>query len=118
MLHVHDLVDFVSEEAEIAGKSAAEYVTSGISHDTDIKISTDGKIRYTVPQRINRTKDVNVYFRVGNVYRNSKITVRNGETVILQKKNEKLAPGEMECVRLTKEMLNGISGLTFSVEEE
>ena len=117
VLHVHDLVDFVSEEAEIAGKSAAEYVTRGLEHDTDIKITTDGKIRYTVPQRINTKKDVNVYFRVGNVYRNSKITVKSGENVIYQKRKEKLAPGEMECVKLTKDMLDGVQALTFSVEK-
>ena len=117
VLHVHDLVDFVSEEAEIAGRSAAEYVTSGLTHDTDIKISTDGKIRYTVPQRINTKKDVNVYFRVGNVYRNSKITVKSGENVIYQKKKEKLAPGEMECVKLTRDMLEGAGSLSFSIEE-
>ena len=116
VLHVHDLVDFVSEEAEIAGKSAAEYVTNGIEHNTDIKIKTDGKIRYTVPQRISTEKDVNVYFRVGNVYRNSRITVKDGERVIISKKKEKLAPGEMECVKLTREQISGASSLTFSVE--
>ena len=116
VLHVHDLVDFVSEEAEIAGKSAAEYVTNGIEHNADIKIKTDGKIRYTVPQRISTEKDVNVYFRVGNVYRNSRITVKDGERVIISKKKEKLAPGEMECVKLTRDQISGASSLTFSVE--
>ena len=116
VLHVHDLVDFVSEEAEIAGKSAAEYVTRGLSHDTDISIKTDGKIRYTVPQKISACKDVSVYFRVGNIYKNAKITVKSGEDVILQKKKEKLAPGEMECIKLTKEMLAGAHALTFSLE--
>ena len=116
VLHVHDLVDFVSEEAEIAGKSAAEYVTRGLSHDTDISIKTDGKIRYTVPQKISACKDVSVYFRVGNIYKNAKITVKNGEDIILQKKKEKLAPGEMECIKLTKEMLAGAHALTFSLE--
>ena len=116
VLHVHDLVDFVSEEAEIAGKSAAEYVTRGLSHDTDISIKTDGKIRYTVPQKISACKDVSVYFRVGNIYKNAKITVKSGEDIILQKKKEKLAPGEMECIKLTKEMLAGAHALTFSLE--
>lgn len=116
VLHVHDLVDFVSEEAETAGKSAAEYVTHGIEHNTDIKISTDGKIRYTVPQRISTEKDVGVYFRVGNVYRNSRITVKDGERVIISKKKEKLAPGEMECVKLTREQISGAQSLTFSIE--
>ena len=116
VLHVHDLVDFVSEEAEIAGKSAAEYVTKGLMHDADISIKTDGKIRYTVPQKISACKDVSVYFRVGNIYKNAKITVKNGENIILQKKKEKLAPGEMECIKLTREMLVGIDSLTFSLE--
>ena len=117
VLHVHDLVDFVSEEAEIAGKSAAEYVTSGLTHDTDISIATDGKIRYTVPQRISTKKDVSVYFRVGNVYRNSRITVRRGDEVIFSKKKEKLAPGEMECVKLTVAQIGDASSLSFSIEE-
>ena len=116
VLHVHDLVDFVSEEAEIAGKSAAEYVMNGLMHNSDIKISTDGKIRYTVPQRISTEKDVSVYFRVGNVYRNSRITVKDGERVIISKKKEKLAPGEMECVKLTREQISGAESLTFSIE--
>ena len=75
VLHVHDLVDFVSEEAEIAGKSAAAFVNGGLEQNTDIKISTDDKIRYTVTQRITAKGDVSVYFRVGNIYRNSRITV-------------------------------------------
>jgi sarcosine oxidase subunit alpha len=116
VLHVHDLVDFVSEEAEIAGRSAAAYVNGGLEQNVDIKINTDGKIRYTVPQRISAKGDVSVYFRVGNVYRNSKITVKDGERVILSKKKEKLAPGEMECVKLTAEQIGNASVLTFSVE--
>ena len=117
VLHVHDLVDFVSEEAEIAGRSAASYVNGGLEHNADIKINTDGKIRYTVPQRISAKGDVSVYFRVGNIYRNSKITVKDGERVILSKKKEKLAPGEMECVKLTAAQIGDAIALSFSIEE-
>lgn len=117
VLHVHDLVDFVSEEAEIAGRSAASYVNGGLEHNADIRISTDGKIRYTVPQRISAKGDVSVYFRVGNIYRNSKITVKDGERVILSKKKEKLAPGEMECVKLTAAQIGDATALSFSIEE-
>ena len=117
VLHVHDLVDFVSEEAEIAGKSAAAFVNGGLEQNTDIKISTDGKIRYTVPQRITAKGDVSVYFRVGNIYRNSRITVKDGERVILSKKKEKLAPGEMECVKLTAAEIGDATALSFSIEE-
>ena len=117
VLHVHDLVDFVSEEAEIAGKSAAAYVNGVLEQNADIKISTDGKIRYTVPQRISAKKDVSVYFRVGNIYRNSRITVKDGDRVIFSKKKEKLAPGEMECIKLTAEQIGDAKQLSFSIEE-
>jgi NADPH-dependent 2,4-dienoyl-CoA reductase/sulfur reductase-like enzyme len=118
VLHVHDLVDYVSEEADIAGRAAAEYI-SGISTDRkNISLTTDGKVRYTVPQRINAEQDVTVYFRVADVYRDARIIVRDGERVIINKKKQKFAPGEMETVTLTKEMVQEISGDTilFSIE--
>ncbi len=116
VLHVHDLVDFVSEEAEIAGKAAAEYVRGNLKKNCEIPISADGKVRYTVPQKITEKKDVSVYFRVGNVYKNSKLVVRDGERVIYSKKKEKLAPGEMECVKLSASDIGNASAISFSIE--
>ena len=118
MLHVHDLVDFVSEEAEIAGRGAAAYIKGENSGDkTDITVKADGKIRYTVPQRISAKKDVNVYFRVSDVFRDKKVTVRSGDSVIYQKKHQKLAPGEMECVKISADKLEGVGELTFGLED-
>ncbi len=116
VLHVHDLVDFVSEEAEIAGRAAAEYVRGNIKKTCNVSISTDGKVRYTVPQKITDKKDISVYFRVGNIYRNSKIVVRDGERILLSKKKEKFAPGEMECVKLTADQIGDASALSFAIE--
>ena len=118
VLHVHDLVDFVSEEAEIAGRGAAEYI-KGINSESSVSIDVkaDGKIRYTVPQRITALKDVSVYFRVADVFRDKKVTVKSGDTVIYQKKHQKLAPGEMECVKITADKLAGVSELTFGLED-
>ncbi|MBQ9784783.1 MAG: FAD-dependent oxidoreductase [Clostridia bacterium] len=116
VLHVHDLVDFVSEEAEIAGKSAAAYIRGELCADADIALRTDGKIRYTVPQRITCNKDVKVYFRVADVYRNVRITVKDGERVILQKKKARVAPGEMETLTLKADALAGAKELFFSLE--
>ena len=116
VLHVHDLVDYVSEEADIAGKAAAEYVmnnTTGKAIKT-IDLKTDGKVRYTVPQRITAEKNVTVYFRVADVYRDVRVIVRDGERVIVNKKKQKVAPGEMETVTLTPQMLSGVeSGVLF-----
>lgn len=117
VLHVHDLVDFVSEEAEIAGKSAAQYINGKLENNTDIEISTDGKIRYTVPQRITAEDDVTVFFRVSDVYRNVAVTVYKDGDKILSRKKIKVAPGEMETVKLTKDHITGAKELTFTLEE-
>ena len=116
VLHVHDLVDFVSEEAEIAGKGAADYI-KGVKRDSVcVPISTDGKIRYTVPQIISEKKDVTVYFRVSDIFKNAKICVHDGDKLIFEKKKGKLAPGEMESIKLKKELLEDAKSLKFSLE--
>ncbi len=117
VLHVHDLVDYVSEEAEIAGKSAAEYVMSDMSRECDIKVKTDGKVRYSVPQLITKYEDTTLYFRVGNVYRDSKIEVYADGVNIMSKSKKKLAPGEMESIRIKKEMLCGVSLIELKISE-
>ena len=115
VLHVHDLVDYVSEEAEIAGKAAAKYVAGEAADKAlDISLVTDGKVRYTVPQRITAEKDVTVYFRVADVYRDVRITVKDADKTIINKKKIKVAPGEMETVLLTSKMLSEVSGNTLS----
>lgn len=119
VLHVHDLVDYVSEEAEIAGKAAVAYINGETLCGRDITLSTDGKVRYTVPQRITAEENVTVYFRVADVYRDIKIVVRDGDNVLISKKKQKVAPGEMETLTLTKDMIAGITtdALTFSIEQ-
>lgn len=116
VLHVHDLVDFVSAEAEIAGKSAAEYIRGEKAEAISVDIHTDGKIRYTVPQKITKKKDVTVYFRVSDVYKNVKINVSDGEKVVFSKKKPKVAPGEMESITLKQELFENAEELKFELE--
>ena len=117
VLHVHDLVDFVSDEAEIAGRAAAHFIGGNLERSVSIPIETDGKIRYTVPQIITRKNDdVDVYFRVSDVYKNVKISVRDGEKLLLSRKKQKVAPGEMEKLTLKKEIFEGTQKLEFSLE--
>lgn len=118
VLHVHDLVDFVSEEAEIAGKGAAEYILKGNSGEKiNIDIETDGKIRYTVPQRITKRKDVRVFFRTANVYKNVAINVKDGENIVYTVKKRSVAPGEMESITLKEEIMRDGTVLKFELEE-
>ncbi len=116
VLHVHDLVDFVSEEAEIAGKSAAAYINGEHAEAVDIPLHTDGRIRYTVPQRITAKKDVTVFFRVADVFRNVTVKVKDGDRVIFSKKKPKVAPGEMESITLRPDQFADAKALDFELE--
>ena len=118
VLHVHDLVDYVSEESAIAGKAAAKYILGERSKEILVNIKTDGKVRYTVPQKLTEACDTGVYFRVADVYRDAKIVVRDGDKVVISKKKQKLAPAEMEKVELSAEVIASLSGegLSFSIE--
>ncbi len=117
VLHVHDLVDYVSEEAEIAGRAAAEYINGNCGNRCEIPVETDGKIRYTVPQTITEKKDITVYFRVSDVYKNVKINVYSGNEKIFSKKKLKVAPGEMESITLKADTFKDAKNLTFGLEE-
>jgi len=130
VLHVHDLVDYVSEESEIAGRSAAEYIAkvnrmegvkgaeaADTSENIHIPVRVDGKIRYTVPQVITEKKDFSVYFRVADVFHNVTINVyddRNNK--ILSRKKLKVAPGEMEHFALKSSVLDNVQELRFELE--
>ena len=105
VLHVHDLVDYVSEEAEIAGCAAADYLADKQSERVDITLQPVGGVRYTVPQKITSAQDTTVYFRVADVFRDKRVVVKCGDRVISNKKKIKLAPGEMETVKLTAQVL-------------
>lgn len=116
VLHVHDLVDYVSEEATLAGKYSAEYVLSLGSKPEEkyIPLVAEKGIRYTVPQFIdvdNMAENITVRFRVDNMYQNRFISVYVGEERIYHKKKKVLAPGEMEQVVLNKEKLKSYNAL-------
>ena len=108
VLHVHDLVDYVSNEAEKAGESAALYALSDRKPSKKkIPVSVFGLARYTVPEMIDEDtkEDTTIRFRVSNVKKDGKITVRvNGEEAISKKKRI-MAPGEMETLIIPKRIL-------------
>ena len=110
VLHVHDLVDYVSEEAELAGKSAAEYIKGNTAEPIHFSLTPGSGVRYTVPQQISSgTKTpVKVYFRVGAIFENYSIVVRSGDRVLLTKKKRKMTPGEMEYLELKHEITRQI----------
>lgn len=118
VLHVHDLVDFVSEEAVIAAQAAVKFIRKEDEKNIRVAVNPGTGVRYTVPSLITRACDTDIYFRVTDVMRDKRVTVRAGEKTLLSKKKIKLAPGEMETVSVTAQMLEDASGeITVSVED-
>lgn len=126
VLHVHDLVDFVSEEAGKAGASAVAYVAGKLNEGSGIEIplvATDG-VRYTVPCKIDpeRMEDLlKVRFRVGGVYKDSYISVYFDKERVLHRKKQIITPGEMEEVILQKKQIDeraNIETITVKIEAE
>ncbi len=118
-LHVNDLVDYVSESGELAGKCAAEY--SGEKTDT-VPIDTDKKFLYAVPQQLNLNADnsqVIVYFRSRDVLDNCRVVLTVDGEKKFEKKFAFLRPPEMERIALDFDAmkLNKNSKILFSIEE-
>ena len=120
VLQVHDLVDYVSDEAERAGRGAASYVRSGAKEADYIPTKPGFGVRYVLPQRFNKNaqEDVSLFLRVSQPFDKVKFTVKAGEQVLATAKRLKAAPGEMEKLTLKKELLETITGeITVSLEE-
>ncbi|MBR4708195.1 MAG: FAD-dependent oxidoreductase [Pseudobutyrivibrio sp.] len=125
VLHVHDLVDYVSEEADRAGQNAAKFVKGELSDGAaDIEIIATEGARYTVPSTINvdRMDDkLTVRFRVGAVYKDSYVSVYFDDERVMHNKKRIMAPGEMEQVILLKSKLAekpGLKKITVKIENE
>ena len=120
VLHVHDLVDFVSQEAALAGEAAARYLSAGEAQADTISLLAEGGVRYTVPQYIHRSteENVTVRFRVGQPYRNAAVCVYVNGQLLRRIPKRVLAPGEMEKVILRPADLPAEGGsIRFCIEE-
>lgn len=123
VLHVHDLVDFVSQEAACAGKAAAKYIAGGLQEDKGIEVTATQGVRYTVPgfiHPVNMEEEIILRFRVGNVYQNNYISMYFDEERILHRKKKIMVPGEMEELKLKKSDLDRFPALqciTVKIEE-
>ena len=125
VLHVHDLVDFVSEEAGTAGKNAAAYVKGerGSGSGREIRLNPVDGVRYTVPVSIDPARmdeNLTVRFRVGAVFSNCYVSAYFDNERVIRKKRQIMAPGEMEEIKLTREQLlkyPDLKTITVKIEE-
>ena len=108
VLHVHDLVDFVSQEAQQAGRRAARFLKKGEERGKAIRLTAGKGVRYTVPAKVDPCRmeeELTVRFRVDNVYRGTAVMVSAGGETLQRRKKLILTPGEMEEVRLRRKDL-------------
>lgn len=122
VLHVHDLVDYVTQESVLAGKSAALYAGAKEQNPgSTLTVSPGNGIRYTVPQRIRvgyAGKAAEIFFRVLGVSGRSVIEVKSGENLICSFRRDHLSPGEMERISVPVSILDGYDLITVNVAEE
>ena len=119
VLQVHDLVDYVSEEAERAGIGAANFIRAGEKSAVAISTKPGYGVRYVLPQTVSATdKDVSLFLRVTQPFGKVKFTVRSGEKVLAVAKKLKAAPGEMEKITVKAALLQDVKEpITVSLEE-
>lgn len=121
VVHVHDLVDFVTQESKHAGFSAAKYIKGELKKDRYINIINGSNVNYTVPQKLNVDAvddKLTIFMRVNNIYHNKALVVRCNDEVIAKFKRSHLAPSEMEKVVLGKVLLDKVKGdITISLED-
>ena len=126
VLHVHDLVDYVSQEAAAAGRSAARYILEGPSaQGAALSVHCQNGVRYCVPaairpQALEDGSSLTLRMRVDGVYQNKAIVLRQGQQVLLRRMRRVLAPGEMENLSLAASALDGLDSqqmLTLELED-
>ena len=123
VVHVHDLVDFVTAESRRAGENAAKFVLGLLHQDGPVQSTSAGAgVNYIVPHIIRKSnveEDVTLFMRVGSVFQNAEIIVRADDKIILTKKRRHMAPGEMESLKLPVDKLpESDAVITVEVAEE
>ena len=119
VLHVHDLVDYVSDEAERAGISAADFVIAGDNASICATTAAGSGVRYVLPQRIHTDRDCALFLRVSEPKNNVRLVVSSGDNVLATFKRRKVAPGEMEKLPLNAALLSAAGDtITVTLEED
>lgn len=119
VLQVHDLVDYVSEEAEIAGRAAAQYAVAGKQPRDPVEVVCGENISYVLPQKIDRrlSGSVKLFFRVRSPFRDCVIRAESGGRILAERTKKAVAPGEMETLLIRQESIAGLNApVTVSLE--
>lgn len=116
VLHVHDLVDFVSLEAEALANSAAEYLKNGGLPECKLAVKAGANVGHVTPQRISGTRDFTLSLRVRTPLKDARLTVKQGDNIVMTKKLRKALPAEMLQLSIKADKLNDVQDVEVSVE--
>jgi hypothetical protein len=115
VVHVHDVVDFVTEESQRAGRSAARYALGmGNFEESDVmNVNTSSKITYCVPQKLRydaMQESFDLFMRVEEIYEKARIVIKNGDSELASFNKRNLTPGEMIKQNVKKSIFDGAAG--------
>lgn len=119
VVHVHDLVDFVSYESQKAGYGAAKYIKGELdSNQNRFNLTAGNGIGYIIPQKacVDELEELELFMRVKNVYQDVKFVIKSGDEIVREIKKDHVAPGEMEQIKIRKPSFKKMNNIDFSVE--
>jgi hypothetical protein len=118
-LHVHDLVDFVTSEGAICGKSVAMYLNNELNETTKINVVNGSGISYVLPKTIYLNDDAmwTINFRVNKPYKDVNLVIKQKGDILKRVKKPYLIPAEMESIKILKKSVTSCKDITIEVEE-
>ncbi len=120
VVHVHDLVDYVSEESARAGVGAARRIAGNLPEASGISVEAGNAVSYVVPQHIRNSEDektVPLFFRVRRMLKKVRIEISDGKNLLASYPREYMAPGEMEKLFLPRKLLQDCTRIVVSIRE-
>ncbi len=121
VLHVHDIVDFVTKESRIAGRNAARFAVGALPRGEEVPTEPGKGVTYTLPQKIMLVDPdgVTLFLRSDRIYKKAKVKVKDGDRVVKEKKERMIVPSEMVQINLNSEELKTLRGkIILEIEGE
>ncbi|MHB8097268.1 MAG: hypothetical protein ACYDEI_06425, partial [Erysipelotrichaceae bacterium] len=109
-LHIHDVVDFVSEEGDTVAKSVERYLTENMRTVLSIPVKSDSNFIYVLPQTIDKNQSVKLKFRVRKPLKNVKVVIKSNDEILMTLPKTQILPAEMEMITIPLQLMDKIQG--------
>ena len=109
-LHIHDVVDFVSEEGDTVAKSVERYLSENMRTVLSIPVKSDSNFIYVLPQTIDKNQSVKLKFRVRKPLKNVKVVIKSNDELLMTLPKTQILPAEMEMITIPLQLMDKIQG--------